>query len=342
MREPLKKYKGSLILSSLLILLPIPISFLCWDFLWLSPLWILATHWFCLLFAFRDPGNRQQHPKALGMVIWLCPLLSLFSGTVVGLVREDTAAGVSVFMSLLFWFFGLLFVLLGNYFPKLRHNRTMGIKTRWNLENEENWNATHRFGGKVWVICGFLCMACGLFPDRPAASVLFVVLILAVALVPFVYSYLYYKRQRTNGQAAPLKFQWKLAVPLTLFTLVFVGYVLFSGSMEMVYGDTSFTVDASGWGDLTVEYAKIQDIQYYDQDPSDQVSGMRTNGFGNLRMGMGRFRNELYGDYTRYTFVRCDACVVLAVDGETIVLNGPDPEATQEIYQELLRRTSRQ
>lgn len=46
---------------------------------------------------------------------------------------------------------GLLFLWVGNYFPKLRRNRTLGIKVSWTLGNEENWNRTHRFAGKVWV-----------------------------------------------------------------------------------------------------------------------------------------------------------------------------------------------
>ena len=66
------------------------------------------------------------------------------------------------------------------------------------------------------------------------------------------------------------------------------------------------------------------------------MSGTRTNGFGNFKMSLGSFYNELYGNYTRYSFVDCDACVVLKVNGETVVLNGPDAESTKEIYELLL------
>ena len=337
MKECMKRYKGSLILSSLVILLPIPVSLLYWDSLWLSPLGILAVHWFCILFVFQDRKNREQHPKAIQLALWACPVMSLLFGTSRELIRHGATTGsVSVLMALMFWGFGLLFVLMGNYLPKVRPNRTIGIKVKWALENEENWNATHRFAGRIWVICGLLCMACGLFPDAPAATILFVVLVLAAALIPCAYSYRYYKAQLQDGRAVPTKIRWKIVLPIAALTVGFLAYVLFSGSMEIVYGDTSFTVETGSWGDLTVNYADIQDIHYYDQDPSDSFSGMRTNGFGNLRMALGTFQNDLYGSYTRYTYVQCDACVVLTVDGETVVINGPDPEATRAIYQQLL------
>ena len=109
----------------------------------------------------------------------------------------------------------------------------------------------------------------------------------------------------------------------------------------MVYGESSFTADASGWEDLTVPYDAITSIEYFSQDPAEGTGDMRTNGMGNLRMALGSFRNDLYGAYTRYTYAACDACVVLGTDGGTVVLNGPDEASTQEIYETLLEKTGR-
>ncbi len=38
---------------------------------------------------------------------------------------------------------GIVFVLIGNYFPKCRRNYTTGIKTPWALDSDENWRKTH-------------------------------------------------------------------------------------------------------------------------------------------------------------------------------------------------------
>jgi len=36
---------------------------------------------------------------------------------------------------------------------------------------------------------------------------------------------------------------------------------------------------------------------------------IRTNGFGNLKYSMGHFRDEIHGDYIRYTHNDCDIYV---------------------------------
>jgi uncharacterized membrane protein len=34
--------------------------------------------------------------------------------------------------------------------PKLKQNYMIGIRLPWTLENEDNWNRTHAFAGKLW------------------------------------------------------------------------------------------------------------------------------------------------------------------------------------------------
>jgi len=49
---------------------------------------------------------------------------------------------------------GFLFVIIGNFLPKVRQNWFVGIRTPWTLSSEEVWNKTHRFGGKAFVVSG--------------------------------------------------------------------------------------------------------------------------------------------------------------------------------------------
>jgi len=51
---------------------------------------------------------------------------------------------------------GLLFVIIGNFLPKVKRNWFVGIRTPWTLSSEEVWNKTHRMGGKLFVLGGFL------------------------------------------------------------------------------------------------------------------------------------------------------------------------------------------
>lgn len=332
MKKILAENKGSLAVSSLVILLP---GLLGWRVLWES-IALLAAHWICLLLVFADKRNRQgQSKKAIGLVFWLLPVISLLSGAVVaGLQRGyDGADFMFILMNL---GFGLLFLLIGNYMPKFRQNATIGIRVKWTLENEENWNVTHRFGGKVWVAAGLLCMIGALLPSRVMTVILIAAITLA-AVVPIVYSYLYYKKQLQAGTAVQTHSSPQQKIAATAITLavgVFLVWVLFAGSLEVNFGDTSFTVQTGYWSDLTVSYDAIDAISYQTGDAAPGA-GTRTYGFGNLRMLMGSFANDAYGNYTRYTYASCDDCIVLSVDGHTVVLNGPDPASTESLYQTL-------
>ena len=341
MKATLREHRAALILTSLTILLPLPAVSLARGALFWPPLVQLALHWAGVLWTLRDWQRRPQSPAALGIVLWIMPTVSLLSASVFSLAASG-AGGAEAVMTVLFFGFGLLFLCLGNYLPKIRQNRTLGIKVRWALESEENWNATHRFGGKVWMACGVLSMACGLLP-LGAATVVFTAALLAAAAAPCLYSWQYYRRQLREGTAVRLPRRpgaALLTLGMTAAAAGFVAWALLSGSMEVVYGDASFTVDSS-WQDLTIAYGDVDSVAYEPQDPSGALSDVRTNGFGNLRLSMGAFHNDLYGDYTRYTWSACDACVVLRVDGETVVLNGRDEDATRAIYDALRERTGR-
>lgn len=337
MEKQMKENKWQLVVSSLVILLLEPAGWILEGKLSGMPLALLATHWICILFTFHDRKNKDQNKKAMGLVLWTIPALSLFYGAVNSVIQSGGGSS-AVFSIVLYFGFGLIFAVFGNYLPKVRQNRTIGIKVKWALENEENWNATHRFSGKLWMAAGILSMVCALFPDLGLSALVFGLVIAGAALIPCLYSYVYYRKQLKEGRAELIRTgPGKKAVTalITLGTAVFVVWVLFAGSMEIVWQDTSFTIETVYWSDLTVEYRDIEAMEYQETDASAGSSGSRTNGFGNLRLSMGSFENTVYGDYTRYTYASCDSCVVLTVKGETVVINGPDDAATRTIYEKL-------
>ncbi|MFZ2310725.1 MAG: SdpI family protein, partial [Patescibacteria group bacterium] len=51
---------------------------------------------------------------------------------------------------------GILFLLIGNYFGKLKLNYFVGFRTPWTLSSENVWNKTHRVGGKAFIILGLI------------------------------------------------------------------------------------------------------------------------------------------------------------------------------------------
>jgi len=93
---------------------------------------------------------------------------------------------------------GVIFVFTGNYLPKCRQNYTIGIKLPWTLSDEENWDKTHRFAGKIWMLCGVLEIIVGFLPIA-RFEIVTIALILLATIPIAVYSYLLY-RKKMHGQ----------------------------------------------------------------------------------------------------------------------------------------------
>ena len=91
--------------------------------------------------------------------------------------------------------FGLLFMFLGNIFPKIKHNYFMGIKTPWTISNEDNWTMTHRFGGKLWFLGGFLAILFIVLP-KELRTIALVIDLIVITLAPMIYSYIYFRKTR--------------------------------------------------------------------------------------------------------------------------------------------------
>lgn len=340
MKRMISENKWKLILSSILILFPQVIAVFMGETLYWLPIQCLVIHWICLLIVFWDWRKRPQGKQAMNLLIWICPVLSIAGSSVILLIREGQVSQKFAPM-FMFFGFGIMFLLIGNYLPKIPQNRTMGIKSKWALEDEENWNATHRLGGKVWVACGFGCMICGLFPFSGFSVGIFIVLVVSAAAIPMIYSWRFYRKRLQAGEISKAKISRKsilITGVLIMATVIYFIWVLFSGNMTISYQDDGFTIHASGWEDYQVRYSDIDEITYESDGVSDGENGRRTNGFGNLKMSMGEFYNDRFGDYICYTFQDCQACVVLHVKGKVVVINGEDPVATEKIFETLESR----
>ena len=335
MKEMIKKYKGTLICSVLVMLAGILVGFTMAQSIWINVFFVVTD---CILVTiiFYDNRNRQQSSKVIGMVIWMIPVTALIYNGMARLISMD-ADSENLFMAVIYFGTGLLFMIIGNYLPKVKQNNTIGIRVVWTLQDEENWSATHRFSGKLWVASGVLCMLCGLFGESIAALVLYIVSIMAAAIVSILYSYLFYKKKMAAGEKLKIQYNKKtivIYVIISVFVIIFTIWTLFWGGIDISFHDNDFTVEAQGWSDYTVDYEQIDSISYKEnlfQNGNDR----RTNGMGNLKYGMGNFRNDIYGDYIRYTHASCHSYVVMDIGGKILVVNGADESETKKIYDTL-------
>lgn len=357
----IRKYKWKMIVSSVVILLPALYGIVMWNHLpdvmathWGAdanadastgkamavfgqPLLYLLVHLFCLWLTLRDQEKRRQSAKALGMIFWILPVCSLATSGM--LYRAALGEGMEVF-AIVPVLLGALFVCVGNYLPKLTQNRTLGIKVSWTLGNEENWNRTHRFVGKVWVGGGLLLLLSALFPLQAMVWVM-VFVVAALGLLPIAYSYAIFRQHQKAGvvyEAAPKSRVEKIASKISAVTvpLVLLGaaLLLFTGSIHITCGENALTIEASYWQDVSVDYSQIETIEYRGEfDP-----GVRTNGFGSPRLSMGAFRNEAFGNYTLYAYTNAEEYIVLTSGGKTLVLGMDDASKTRAIYDALLKK----
>ena len=209
----LKKYRKTLVITTVVMLLPVLVGLILWNKLpervpthfgpsgepddWSSkafavfglPAIIMALHWVCVLGSLKmDPKAHNIDGRMMGLVLWICPVISVVCG--IGLTY-GTALGldmnVQIFMPLLV---GLVMVIIGNWLPKCKQSYTMGIKLPWTLANEKNWNKTHRFGGKLWVAGGVVTLATAFLGNFWILMVILAVMV----ILPTVYSYLYYRK----------------------------------------------------------------------------------------------------------------------------------------------------
>lgn len=100
-----------------------------------SPLFIFITHWICVSVTIADPKNKNQTKKAIGLIFWICPFISLFASAIIYASAFGLDFNIDKIMMIVI---GLMFVVTGNYLPKCKQNNTLGIKVKWTLENEEN------------------------------------------------------------------------------------------------------------------------------------------------------------------------------------------------------------
>jgi uncharacterized membrane protein len=90
----------------------------------------------------------------------------------------------------------LLFVLIGNLMGKVRRNFFIGVRTPWTLASERVWHATHRLAAKTMVAGGLIGILLVAFGWEQWS----VYAILISALIPVLYSLIYYKQLQKRAE----------------------------------------------------------------------------------------------------------------------------------------------
>ncbi len=360
----IKKNKFKIIISAIIVLLPMLFGIIMWNALpsimtthfgadtnadgfsakafavFGLPLILLALHLVCLIVTLLDRKQKEQNAKALGMVFWIMPMISLAVNGIMYSTALDMKLDLPLIIGVIF---GIMFIFMGNYLPKTKQNRRLGVKISWALNNEENWNKTHRFTGKLWVVCGFVILVAAFLPFS-ACVIVFGSSLAAAIIAPFVYSYLVYRRHKKQGieytaaeKSRAEGIAAKISAVVVPLILVCIAILMFTGSINVSLGDTSLQIAATYYTDIEVDYSKIDSVTYR----KNFDIGVRTIGFGSARLSLGIFENEELGAYTLYAYTGAEEYVLMTSGDRTLVIGMKNSEDTMAMYNTIIEKLER-
>ena len=86
-------------------------------------------------------------------------------------------------------FIGIIFIILGHYMPRVKHNYMMGIRNPWTLYSEDVWNKTHKVSKNWLIAAGVLFLIC-IFLKVPYNLIIPFIFLAVILIGLVVYSYI--------------------------------------------------------------------------------------------------------------------------------------------------------
>lgn len=109
----------------------------------------------CLVSFEKESVKVNIPAKMRRFYTWLIPILSLI---IQGSIYANALGFIKSGPTLVTTFLAIVFIVIGNYLPKIQRNATVGIRIPWTLSDDKNWYKTHRMAGKLWVIGGLIIL----------------------------------------------------------------------------------------------------------------------------------------------------------------------------------------
>lgn len=137
-----------------------------------------------------DPKNKDINPKLENCIAWIIPIITIMcsSVTILNALGYNTKVEIIIPCAV-----GIILMIIGNYLPKAKQNYTVGVKIPWTLNDEENWDKTHRVAGFVFTIGGLLIALSSFFKIR---TIVLLIVIFSMIFIPTIYSYIIYRKKQ--------------------------------------------------------------------------------------------------------------------------------------------------
>lgn len=131
-----------------------------------------------------DPKKKISETQLAGLRIVMHLFMSALAVFIIYSTKQAELSSPFGLVSIV----GLLFAGLGWYFPRIKPNYFIGIKTPWTLENDEVWHRTHKASGPVWIVGGILMAIVPIVAEKASIyAVLGITLLLSIYSVGYSY-----------------------------------------------------------------------------------------------------------------------------------------------------------
>lgn len=154
------------------------------------PIMMLFLQIFCCIVSDLSDKNSEANKKAVKVYKWIIPIITV----VLYIVTIAIALGNSLdIRKIVMILLGILFIISGNYMPKVRSDYYMSAKIFWvKNKNEQLVNKAIKISAYGLIICGILFILSILF--KPVVSVLVLIAMLLFCL--YIYLYVYIKSRK--------------------------------------------------------------------------------------------------------------------------------------------------
>ncbi|GGF61060.1 SdpI family protein [Alteromonas lipolytica] len=160
--------------------------------LFVPPLLMLALTGLLASLKFLEPRKRHLAQSRVGIHAIFWALMALFIAVEAGYLMLANGFDVPMFQ-LIISALGISFMIMGNYFGKVRSNFFIGIKTPWTLCSDVVWQKTHRLAGKLTLAAGLLTSVLVWVLPTNLAGLLVAGLLVPSLLIPTAMSWWYWR-----------------------------------------------------------------------------------------------------------------------------------------------------
>ena len=117
----------------------------------------------------QENSNTQTTAKLMAYnQTFLTIFFSALSLYFISVMLQNSIPDIFFILRTAYLVLSVLFIIIGNYLPKLKINRVSGVKTKYSQSSDDAWMKSQRFGGRLLVVGGITSLIVCLMPGVSA------------------------------------------------------------------------------------------------------------------------------------------------------------------------------